>query len=168
MIASGRPEVEGVFGEEAMSWWMLLVFTIALSGIAKADWQYTKWGMTPEQVVAASGGKAKLLHGVQYPPPHEILAGSETTVRDMPLSVNFLFRGRKLTEVHLGHGCDDAREAATLQSALYDRFGRPVRDERGDNIFQAWRDEKSGDVITFLYVPKNLCAITYTPRPEGL
>ena len=25
----------------------------------RADWQYTKWGMTPEQVVAASGGKAK-------------------------------------------------------------------------------------------------------------
>jgi hypothetical protein len=28
---------------------------------ARAEWQYTRWGMTPEQVVAASGGKAELL-----------------------------------------------------------------------------------------------------------
>jgi hypothetical protein len=27
---------------------------------AKADWQYTKWGMTPQQVAAASGGNAQL------------------------------------------------------------------------------------------------------------
>lgn len=27
---------------------------------SRADWQYTKWGMTLEQVIAASGGKVKL------------------------------------------------------------------------------------------------------------
>jgi len=37
---------------------MGIVVSIAFAAPAKADWQYTKWGMTPAQVLTASGGQA--------------------------------------------------------------------------------------------------------------
>src|SRR6201996_2047215 len=38
---------------------IVLAFTCCGAGAAKADWEYTKWGMTPEQVVSASKNLAK-------------------------------------------------------------------------------------------------------------
>src|SRR6201996_4310901 len=38
---------------------IVLAFTCCGAGAAKADWEYTKWGMTPEQVVSASKNMAK-------------------------------------------------------------------------------------------------------------
>ena len=38
---------------------IVLAFACCGAGVAKADWEYTKWGMTPEQVVSASKNLAK-------------------------------------------------------------------------------------------------------------
>jgi hypothetical protein len=32
---------------------------VMLAPCARADWEYTQWGMTPEQVASASGGAVK-------------------------------------------------------------------------------------------------------------
>ncbi|MBI5940147.1 MAG: hypothetical protein HY859_06950, partial [Caulobacterales bacterium] len=42
-------------------WTMLAVVVASLLAAtpAAADWQWTKWGMTPSEVVSASDGKAK-------------------------------------------------------------------------------------------------------------
>jgi len=37
----------------------VLALTCCSAGAAKADWQYTKWGMTPQQVISASNSQAK-------------------------------------------------------------------------------------------------------------
>jgi hypothetical protein len=37
------------------------ILSIALGASAHADWQYTKWGMTPAEVAAASGGAVKVV-----------------------------------------------------------------------------------------------------------
>lgn len=34
------------------------IFAVSLPAAARADWQYTRWGMTPNEVVSASGGAA--------------------------------------------------------------------------------------------------------------
>jgi len=36
----------------------LFFFLLLFMSQARADWQYTKWGMSPQQVLAASGGRA--------------------------------------------------------------------------------------------------------------
>lgn len=38
---------------------ILLALASCGAGTAKADWEYTKWGMTPQEVVSASDGRAK-------------------------------------------------------------------------------------------------------------
>lgn len=38
---------------------ILFALTCCSAGAAKADWEYTKWGMTPQQVVGASKNLAK-------------------------------------------------------------------------------------------------------------
>ncbi len=38
---------------------IVLALACCGAGAAKADWEYTKWGMTPQQVVSASDGRAK-------------------------------------------------------------------------------------------------------------
>jgi hypothetical protein len=37
------------------------ISVLAASAPARADWEYTRWGMTPEQVAAASGGAVKVI-----------------------------------------------------------------------------------------------------------
>ena len=51
-MASGNPADFKIFDEAS-----LICVTPANAGLeaqAKADWEYTKWGMTPQQVVSAS------------------------------------------------------------------------------------------------------------------
>jgi hypothetical protein len=38
--------------------WAGLLLAVGLAAPARADWQYTHWGMSPEAVVAASKGTA--------------------------------------------------------------------------------------------------------------
>jgi hypothetical protein len=37
------------------------VLVVLCASPVRADWAYTKWGMTPAQVAAASGGEAKIM-----------------------------------------------------------------------------------------------------------
>ena len=37
--------------------WIMLLFLIGFVSPSFADWQFTKWGMSPAQVTAASGGR---------------------------------------------------------------------------------------------------------------
>lgn len=46
---------------------------LAFAAPAKADWQYTRWGMSPQEVVAASKGASRL---DRAPPGHEVFDAS--------------------------------------------------------------------------------------------
>jgi len=41
----------------------LLVIFFIVQQECHADWQYTKWGMTADEIVAASNGTARTIHG---------------------------------------------------------------------------------------------------------
>lgn len=105
--------------------WCLAALMIAPA--AQADWQYTRWGMTPEQVVAASGGTSELLPVAQRPrvPPLVTAATGEATDGRMQLRTVFSFgiEGNGLQCVTYGvrsHADDDAFRAALIQ-----RYGQP-------------------------------------------
>jgi len=54
---------------------LILGLVVLSSAPARADWQYTKWEMTANEIVAASKGKARSL-------PSEDRAGKSTTFND--------------------------------------------------------------------------------------
>ena len=102
----------------------------AATGRASADWEYARWGMTAEQVVAASGGKARPM-----PPARRYRSDEdryeitvESSVAGPPrLSVGFQFDlpGGGLRCVLINATGDDAD---ALRSQLLQRYGKPVED----------------------------------------
>lgn len=100
-----------------------------IGGAARAEWQYTHWGMTAEQIVEASGGMARAIHGDEQKQKSNEL--HFTTLALAPYSVgNFTFEvsfrakagGSVLNEVSL-----ELREAGHYQAlwdALEEKYGK--------------------------------------------
>ena len=107
----------------------LALLAALVSGPARADWQYTKWGMTPEQLVAASGGGAVLLpegRRVRVPPLVTMATGE---FQDGPLMLrtvfSFTITGGGLACVTYGAAGPD--DAAPFKALLVRRYGPPQR-----------------------------------------
>ncbi len=122
-----------------------------------ADWQYTRWGMTPDEVVAASNGAASK---PQIAPPKKGRAVDDETVKgtyetpSFKFSVGFVFENDKLAAVRLKPMPID--KIYDVGSQLASIYGKPIydRDERtsGGICFltnRKWRDEKAGNEISY-------------------
>lgn len=107
--------------------WLAGLSVLAVAPPAHADWQYTRWGMTPEQVVAASSGKATLLPAGQRPrmPPLETVATGEFEDAALTLRTAFSFNtdGGGLACVFYGLTGRDGADA--FKALLVSRYGRP-------------------------------------------
>ena len=109
--------------------WLIGLTALLAAFPAHANWQYTKWGMTPEQVVAASGGRAELLPLPQRPriPPLETAATGEVQDGALTLRTAFLFNtdGGGLACVSYGLTSRDGADA--FKALLVSRYGQPQR-----------------------------------------
>jgi hypothetical protein len=124
---------------------------------ASADWQFTKWGMTPEQVQKASKGAAletpateraakTPINGLQVP-----LLSMPYTSGDLQLNALFYFdKQRRLARVEL----EGAKRA---EQDLRTKYGPP--DEVGSSSLLKWYRDK--DEIQFEPV---FGRIDYQPR----
>jgi hypothetical protein len=89
----------------------LAAVTILLSeSPALADWEYTHWGMMPEQVAAASSGNVKVLPKFERQagfPETEVAAMGRFSTGGRSLSVGFMFDTKTggLSCVAHGLGC---------------------------------------------------------------
>ena len=107
--------------------YLLTLAMLVVAPPANADWQFARWGMTPEQLVAASGGAAKLIPPRERPrmPPLETAAAGEFRDGSLSLRTTFSFGtdGSGLSCVFYGvrrHGDDEAFKAVLIQ-----RYGPP-------------------------------------------
>ena len=77
-------------------WWLFAL--VGIPSPALADWQYTRWGMTVDEVITASNGTAtkvkdnKDLRVLKMPR----LAVSQTTDSEAVFKVEFYFKDKKL------------------------------------------------------------------------
>jgi opacity protein-like surface antigen len=144
------------------------MLAIGLSSAASADWAYTHWGMSPEQVAAASGGSVKVL-GVgkqtRDEADHWVLAAQGSTVQDgLNLGVGFTFdtrtNGLKCVMYNaLGN------DVATLKAALVRRYGKPASvNSYGSAETLAWRQP---DTIEFTSGPGPAVVVTHCTAEEG-
>jgi len=161
----------------------------ASSDAALADWQYTRWGMSPEQVVQASRGKAtpvppeavaRELKHLHTPDPIALLKSSVTvsssTFGTVIFDVLFLFKApeRSLVKILLvKDNCKDT-EYYDLKYQLSLKYAHPfetVPDFYGFYKSATWRTAPDGDVVLLSWskmgrVPD--CQITYERMPSGL
>jgi hypothetical protein len=99
---------------------------------ARADWEYTKWGMTPEQVAAASKGEVKVVPVPQRykdEDNHWEIAAQGTHIDGaLRLDVGFAFdtqSGRLKCVLYNALG----DQATPLKDVLVKRYGPPQSDE---------------------------------------
>jgi hypothetical protein len=136
----------------------------------RADWQYTRWGMTPNEVVAASKGT------VQLGKPPE----GRTYLQD---SVTGLAKGTYQTDgasfaayFHFDKSSALAKVAlertggtacAALHGKLGERLGKPDKTIKLTYLLNdAWRDAKRGNLVRYVQVGEHPCTITYDRLPR--
>jgi hypothetical protein len=140
--------------------------SLTLAGMtvpAAADWQYTRWGMSPEQVVAASNGAVRL-----GPPPqgktYDKLTGRALGNHEADGATFHAFfhfdAANGLAKVALERNSGTA--CAALQGGLAAQYGQPVKSTRNNfATIDEWRDAVRGNVVRYVLVGDLPCTITY-------
>ena len=129
---------------------------LATAAPAHADWQWTKWGMTRDEVIAASGGKAV------YDSNHILRLPDPWVVQGCPFQVYFTFdENNKLFAVILTADRDCYSEMALALTTLY---GEPIS---ADSNSKHYADLSKGNSISLLSIGGETM-IKYLPLPSGL
>ena len=135
-------------------------FVVCLVLPVNADWEFTKWGMSPEQVVQASKGQAR-------PPGPEEDISSVLLTQDWQsgrflFTVSYIFKkdagGQRLREVKLQLRNTQLR--GQLLDALKKKYGTSKEERKGPINLVEW--QHSGDSIHYLTDLKD-ATILYQP-----
>jgi hypothetical protein len=104
---------------------LLVLAMLLIAPAAHADWQYTHWGMTPEQVLAASRGTAQLVPDKDRPRGLPTLTAATGTYQDgpLPLRVTFQFNTASNGLVCVSYGVNSHDSDDAFKAALVKRFG---------------------------------------------
>lgn len=112
-----------------MRYWIAVTLLLCSAPPAVADWQYTKWGMTPEQVASASNGAVKVIPKAQRKRIEEARMenGAEGTFTEGALKLHVAFSfdtgGAGLNAV--GYDVVDAAQNDLLKAWLVRTYGAP-------------------------------------------
>jgi hypothetical protein len=147
---------------------LLVILGIWGADVAQADWQYTRWGMRPEEVVAASGGKAEKTTA------EEKVAMSSQDAKDEPLlkapyqSGRYQFiaffhfdkKSGRLSSVNLElQNTEFGRE---LLGSLRQKYGKPDSDREDQYLnLVVWR--KNGDQTSYIGIVGKSFSVHYQP-----
>ena len=114
---------------------------------ARADWEYTHWGMTPAQIVAASHGMVHLI-APQRRGGHGIETRAEGEFRHGPIALSVSF-GFRITDGGLAlvtYVTKSAAQNYALREYLVAKYGRPEPSGDEDLGSGVWR-KPGQDVI---------------------
>ncbi len=129
---------------------------------AQAHWQFTRWKMTPEQVVAASGGTAELGSGERSVQGDAIKGAVGTySAGDYQFAVNYWFKPSGLSGVSLMLR-DDA-QCLALQRDLLAKYGEPVERSGGSVQRRMWADEATSNRVVLISTGLGFCELQYAP-----
>jgi hypothetical protein len=147
--------------------------TVVMAGIlwapqvARADWQYTKWGMTPEQVLAASKGKLRRcsVDACKGQATDNTAAQfyGEYVAGEFFFTVYTMFdkRSNKLTSVNLI--LSDPAQGDSLVGSVRAKYGEPANQSRTAIMsLYVWRDQK--DQISIIDIGRSNVSLQYQPR----
>lgn len=132
----------------------ILVFAIAATATsASANWQFTKWGMSPDQVIAASQGRVAVLSDnnsrLMSAGQHIAKLAMPYVSGDLDFRASFLFdASNRLAEVRLTL---KGGTTSALRVALEQKYGKLLPHgnwhSEDDEIILFVIGERSGDVI---------------------
>ena len=170
------------------------LFGIALALIAcgasaaKADWEYTKWGMTPQQVVSASKNLTRESSDL-----HPDSDGNMTKLVAPYQSGKFLFEAQfgfdaadrlssvtlvlndKFAGMDMSMGADmnmnmDQGGCRDLLASVKTTYGPPQagRSAHMQYIIEIWQDRKNKNNVTYTVLDRTGCYVQYSAiKPAG-
>lgn len=145
--------------------WSFVAFLVSAfaSSAASAHWQYTKWGMQPAEVVAASEGKVRLSPGRPEQKEDGLEVGGEGAhaVGSSGLPVTFYFNAGGLELVKLTAEGDGVCYA--LNHRLAGEYGTPfAMDSNPVLLRKTWKDQDRGNQLEYLRIG-DTCWLKYRP-----
>jgi hypothetical protein len=152
---------------------LFLAALVSLAPTAYADWQFTKWGMTPEQVIAASGGSA-VTPDAEKSKSCSSPSGEDKCLAIMPsykvgsykFEVSFQFSERKLNRILLKV---DPKEYPNVREMLLGVYGEPISDKKTSFSSKAiWKDDRNKNSVSLNWMPDTYLTIYYEPIVTGL
>lgn len=155
---------------------LLIVFLWIFASVSFAKgvsgYDRTSWGMTPEQVVAAEGGRAKLLHSPEkFKNAFGLVKIPEVEVGSSKYAVTFLFdSSRKLNQTNLSsHEKSNALinedNLKNIASLLTQKYGKPVYFE--ENSRAVWNLDGTSIQLSHLYTPGIMTQIVVMYVPSS-
>jgi hypothetical protein len=146
---------------------MSLGLCMAIAPIsAHADWQYARWGMSPEHVIAASKGVA-----VRVESPAVARNGERVLLTAPYATNNILFVAQfwfaagepKLARVSLA--AQYAADCPNVGSVLSGTYGAPQVVASGPPSSLRWRSDATGNFVAFSQYGDTRCVLDYYPIP---
>jgi hypothetical protein len=147
---------------------IVLALTCCGASAAKADWEYTKWGMTPQQVVSASKNLAR--ESSDRRPDSD---GNVTKLVAPYESGKFSFEARfefdaadRLAAVTLL--LTDKSLCHDLQASVETAHGR-VQGGTSTSLYiiESWQDQKNKNSVTYTELYKSDCYVHYSGIKSG-
>ena len=144
---------------------MMTFFWISSLNTAKADWQYTKWQMSPTEVITASRGKAVSNdeRGSNKGPNRGLLKGNYASGQ-FQFKVVFYFNEKTnllslvqltLLDPALGH---------SLEQSLVAKHGKPLETFTiSPGRIIRWHDQANNNQIEVVHIEPRLVSLSYYP-----
>lgn len=140
----------------------IMIACCGLAAPANAHWQFTKWGMTPEQVIAASNGTVKQGDGAVSAQGGDTEDASGTySVNGASFDASFFFENAKLKTVTLSSR--DGKLCAQTMHDLQAVYGTPFESSPGSSVSNAtWMDRTKNNRVKMILVDLGYCELQYS------
>lgn len=154
----------------AHGWRIALIFCgLIASGHAMADWQWTRWGMSIDEVIAGSNGAVSFS---KLEKDKDARARGTYSTLGFTFDAHMMFRGKDggLSLVELTMIDPTSGKCFELQRAMFDVYGQSF-EKGGIALIQlktaTWLDEKTKNRVMFLISQNpDRCSLQYQPMVE--
>lgn len=144
--------------------------------VKKSGWQYTKWGMSAEEIVEASQGKARAVYGEEKnnksnPYYFDCLAVSEFTTGPFKFEVNFRAKLHEKTLNSVYLDLVNSNQYEELKDSLVSNYGKGITTVKGKQITTTWLTDSEVIELNDLRESIRFVSLSYTKRvygPRGL
>ncbi|MEB4801213.1 hypothetical protein ACW7EJ_04150 [Acinetobacter soli] len=144
--------------------------------IKESGWQYTKWGMSAEEIVGASQGKARAVYGEEKknksnPYYFDCLAVSEFTTGPFKFEVNFRAKPNEKTLNSVYLNLVNSDQYDELKDSLVSKYGKGITTVKGNQITTSWQTDSEVIELKDLRGSIRFVGLSYTKRvygPRGL
>ena len=142
----------------------LSTLLVALACPASADWQYTKWGMTVDEVIKASSGKATRIDDSRRDSEmQKTMATAPFVAGEFVFQADFMF-GRKDQKLHTVKLKLKQGNGHSLCAALENRYGKPISKSKTEVTELAkWVDTENNNSVIWLVIGGEFTSLQYTP-----